>query len=419
MGHSDPAVLGGAPVRTRPFPRWPESGEPERAAIARTLDAGQWNGIHPPGRAALEHAFARFHGATFGISTPGGTAAIELGLTAMGVGIGDEVIVQPYTCVADVIAILRAGGVPVFADIDIRTACLDVQRVRAAVTPRTKAILAIHYAGRFADMEPLAEVAGSCGAAMVEDACLATGAAWQGRSAGTFAPLGCFSLGCSEKMVTCGEGGMVITRDADLADLCRSLGSGGWAPDARDIDKLGWSFRMSEVCAALALAQLERYPDQLARRNRAGPILAGKLDHIEGVCPVLRDPRQDVHPYSLFLFRIVPERWGLSKQDVVRAIHAEGIPVSGGYEQPLYKNTLFQDPAAFRRWAPAGRACDPVPAYRDVCCPAAERACYHEMVWLRNEVLLGTDDDLEDVVRAVEKAWSARTRIRDAQPDAT
>jgi len=199
------AICGGTPVRTKPFPKWPVFDEREVKALREVVESGQWWGRTPGSRVEqFEQAFARYQHARHAIACTNGTIALYLALRAVGVQPGEEVIVPPYTFIASASSVLDVGAVAVFADIDPTTLTLDPQAVEAAITPRTRAIIAVHIAGRPCDMDSLTEIARKHGLALIEDAAQAHGASWKGRRVGAIGDAGGFSFQAS-KNITAGE----------------------------------------------------------------------------------------------------------------------------------------------------------------------------------------------------------------------
>ena len=396
------AIQGGTPVRTKPFPSWPVYGEPEERALIEVLRSGAW-GTGGSAIAEFEARFARFQDAKHATCVVNGTVALELALRAVGVGLGDEVILPPYTFVATATAVLALGAIPVFADVDADTYLLDPRCAEAAVTPRTRAIVAVHVAGCPADMDELRAVARRHGLKLVEDAAQAHGAAWRGRRVGALGDLGCFSFQ-SSKNLCAGEGGAVVTDDDRLAEVVWSLHNvgrvRGAATQRREI--LGTNSRMTQFQAALLLAQMQRLPDQIARREANGGYLASRLAEIPGIRPLLRDDRVTTHAWHLFVFRYEPEAFGgMSRDDFVKALRAEGIPCSPGYV-PLHHSPAVRAEIA-RLLRVLGHSHQVGLERAEARLPVAERAGYQEGIWLTQNVLLGEREDLDDVVEAIAK----------------
>src|SRR5574340_1207733 len=221
---SELALLGGRPIRTRAFPAWPRATPRDSARLQEVLESGNWGGHPFPNRLAREFSssFAAYHGASYGCCVANGTIALVAALQAAGIRYSDEVIVPAYTWDGTAGAVLYAGAVPVFADVDLDTYCLDVNSARAAVTPRTKAIIPVHLAMRFADMDAVLKLASEHGLRVIEDCAHAHGGEYNGRGAGSMGDAGCFSFQ-SSKIMTCGEGGAVITSRLDIFEVLQSV----------------------------------------------------------------------------------------------------------------------------------------------------------------------------------------------------
>lgn len=388
------ALNGGTPVRTRPFPRWPIFDEREERALLAVLHSGAWGSLTGDRVATFEQNFAAFQEARFGVCVPNGTLALELALRGLGIGLGDEVITTPYTFVATASAALYVGARPVFVDIEPDSLTLDPQRIADTITPRTKAIIPVHIAGRPADMDAILAIAHDHGLRVLEDACQAWGAAWQGRRVGALGDLGAFSFQAS-KNITAGEGGIVVTNDPALAELCWSLHNvgrvrgGGWYQH----EVLGANLRMSEWEGAILGVQLERLPEHMPIREANARYLAAALAAIPGITPLPDDPRVTHHARHLFIFRYQAAAFGgHSRDEFAAALRAEGIaPCSLGYV-PLYRQPAIQ------------RALGTT-ALPD--CPVTEAAA-HEIVWLPQNLLLGAQSDMDDIVEAaakIQRAW--------------
>src|SRR6516162_8320563 len=217
---SELAVLGGRKAKTKPFPAWPTYDEKERRALGEVLESRIW--WRTPGTKTLEfeRAFAAFHGARHGVAVTNGTAALEVVMAALRVGPGDEVIVPNFTFIATASAVLFAGALPVMVDVLPDTYCIDPDLVEAAITPRTKAIIAVHMGGHPADLDRLSEIAKKHGIALIEDSAHAHGSEWHGKKIGTFGVGATFSFQAS-KLMTAGEGGMIISNDDNFERQAR------------------------------------------------------------------------------------------------------------------------------------------------------------------------------------------------------
>lgn len=397
------AINGGQPVRTKPFPAWPFWDEREREALSGVLESGKW--WYGEKVQAFEQAFAAYQDAKFGITTTSGTTALQVALTAAGIGVGDEVIVPPYTFVATASAVLMVNAIPVFADINRDTLCIDPERIREAITDRTRAIIPVHFGGLPADMDAVQAIAEEHHLVVVEDAAHGWGSTWKGRKVGAIGDLGCFSFQAS-KNITAAEGGIILTNDQELADQCRSYMNCGRGKDRPWYEHylLGGNYRITEFQAAILLCQLGRLDEQVTLRAENAALLNRELAEIEGIEVHQEDVRSTRRSYHLYCFRYVPGPFeGVPRERFLEAVRAEGIPIGPGYPQPLYKNPLFQRKGDGPKYCPLscpyyGKKMD----YTTVHCPNTEQVC-REALWLSQSVLLGTAKDMEDIVRAVRK----------------
>ncbi|MFC4075817.1 DegT/DnrJ/EryC1/StrS family aminotransferase [Salinithrix halophila] len=397
------AIHGGPPVRKAPYPDWPVFGVEEQRQLTAALYSGKWGGTgerrtgERPVIEELEERFARFHDAAYGVTLVNGTMAILVALQAAGVKTGDEVIMPPYTFIATASAPLLFGAIPVFVDVEEETLLLDPDKVESAITPRTKAIIAVHIAGAVADMTRLKDLADSYGLALIEDAAQAHGAQWEGKGVGALGHLGIFSFQSSKNM-TAGEGGIILSNDRERIDRAWSLANvgrvrgGGWYQHER----IGWNLRMTEFQASILLAQLDRLKEQLHLREKNAALLEELLGKVEGIRLIRRDPRVTRHAYHLYMFCLSPDRMrkaSLSK--FIRAVQAEGVPVVPGYP-PLNRNPSVL--RSIRDWAGEDRLQS---------CPVAEELADRQVMWLKQPILLTDGQGIRDVARAVEKvaAW--------------
>ncbi len=385
------ALFGGAPVRSadRQWPAWPIYDDTERAALINVLESGKW--FYGERVAQFEREYAEFQGALHCVTCNSGTAAAEVVLQALGIGPGDEVIVPPYTFVATASSVIRVGAKPVFADVD-DTWCLDPEKVAEAITPKTKAIMPVHFGGRICDMDRLNDVAAGHGVPIIEDACHAWGGRWEGKGAGTLGLCGLFSFQLS-KNITAGEGGAIVTDNAELADLCRSITNCGRAVGAPWYHhvNVGTNARLTEFQGALLSCQIKRLGEQTLTRERNAAILNNELEKIEGLIPQRKSNRITRRAYHLYCLRIEADVFGCSRDQFVAAANAEGWPVGAGYPLPLYEQPVFTNHPGSHGGGP---------------CPVVEDLCYRSAMWFGHEKLLGTEEDMRDIIRIAEKIKS-------------
>jgi len=395
------ALKGGKPIREKPFPRWPIFDDRELEALRSVLESGLW-GIGGRYKREFEEKFAAYQHARYGVAVTSGTAALEISLRALGVGCGDEVIVPPYTFMATVTAVFYVNAIPIFADIDPETYTIDPKSVESMISEKTKAILPVHIGGRPADMDSIISIARKYDLHVVEDACQAWGSEWKGRRVGAIGDAGAFSFQ-SSKNITSGEGGIIVTNDEDLYVKAWSLHNCGRLPHGSwyEHHMPGWNYRMTEFQAAILLVQLDRLDEHTRRRMDNASYLDSKLSKIDGLKPLKRDERITRNAYHLYIFRYDPEAFnGIPKTLFAKALQAEGIPVSVGYSKPLYREDYLK---YFERCPLScpyyGRHID----YSSVNLPVAERACYVEGLWLPQYVLLGSREDMDDIMAGIEK----------------
>ena len=414
------AISGGTPVRTTPFPSWPVFDETEERALLKVLRSGKWwrfafgQGVElaepEPGEAGevlkFQTEFAEAHGCRYGVAAANGTGTLEIGLRAMDLEIGDEVIVPAYTYVASATCVLQNNLVPVFADIDSDTYNIDPKRVEEAITNRTRAILAVHFGGQPADMDALMDISKRRDIPLIEDAAHAHGSAWRDGMAGSFGLFSSFSFQASKNM-TCGEGGILCTNDREFAVQCDSLLWAGRKVGAPwyGFYRLGWNYRITEFQAAILRCQLKRLKEQLQKRMANADYLSRELSEFEGVRPIIRDERTTAHGNHIYMFRYDEEAVGARREHFIKALEAEGIPAFSGYTFPLYRNPMFLDKKFINGAFPLGTEYHEDIDYADFAekCPVSEKACTSEAVWLPQNILLGTAEDMDDVVAAVAK----------------
>ncbi|MBI4874961.1 MAG: DegT/DnrJ/EryC1/StrS family aminotransferase [Acidobacteria bacterium] len=404
------ALLGGEKTRSRPFSPWPQYGETDRERLLEVLESRNWGGYPFPNRWADEFGerFAAHHGARYGCALANGTIAIVAALKAAGIGFGDEVIVPAYTWEGTATAVLDAGAVPVFADIDPDTYCLDAGSASNAITPRTRALLPVHLAMRFAEMDRLVELAAGHDLIVIEDCAHAHGGEYQGRGAGSIGDLGCFSFQ-SSKLMTAGEGGVAITSRLEYFELLQTLVNCGRASvsDRFKQRRVGSNYRITEFQAALLMGQLERLPGLGERRARNAAALGRALAEIPGVRPLPPQPAATREAIYCYVFQYRPGEHRPARDLVAAAIEAEGVPCDGRFYEPVYRSDLFRPtPEEYPQWK-AGHTGH---------CPVAERAAYQEALWLPQFVLLGDERDVEDIARAVEKVASNLEALAKASP---
>lgn len=403
------ALFGGTPVRTKPFTQWPIFGVAEEERLLRTLRSGNWGRLDGSEVSEFERRFAAMHACTHGIAVANGTVSLRVALLAAGIRAEDEVIVPPYTFVSTATAVVEANAVPVFADIDLNTFNLDPAAVGAAVTPRTRAIIPVHFAGQPADMTAISAIAREHGLAVIEDAAHAHGARYQDRPAGSLGHMGSFSFQ-SSKNLTSGEGGIVTTNDDGLAESCRSIQNCGRVPGGLWYEHhvVSGNYRLGEFQGAVLNCQLDRLEAQANTREENGRHLAAQLAALPGLYPQARAADCTRHAYHLFMLRIDGAVFGAPRSAVLPALEAEGIPCSAGYGFSLPDQPLFRR-KAFGPYLPGASA---VLDYSHAHCPNSDLLCREQCIWIEQSLLLGTREDTDDIARAFAKVHEHRAALR-------
>ena len=409
------AITGGKPVRKEPFSPWPLYTQQEARGLQKVLASRNWGGYPFPNKIAHAFAqkFARFHGAKYGLAVANGTVAIEIALAAAGIKAGDEVIVPAYTWEGTVGPILFLNAVPVFVDIDPTTYCLDAKLLEKALTLKTRAILPVHLAMCFADLDEIGRLARAHNLRVIEDCAHAHGGKWRRKGAGATGDMGCFSFQ-SSKLMTAGEGGAVITSNLEFYERAQSFMNCGRASmtDRYKHRLIGYNYRMTELQAVILEAQLGRLPKQAKVRQANMDHLEARLRGAPGLGFLERDRRNTRVAAYQYVFKYSPEHFGgIPRAAFLGALQMEGIPCDGLFYEPVYKSALF--PVDPRDW-PAlswGRA-EPLDMKNLYHCPVSERAAYEESVWLPHHIFLGSRQDADDIADAVLKVLEHSEELR-------
>lgn len=389
------AVNGGTPVRQTMLPygrQWID--EDDITAVTAVLRS-DWL-TTGPNVSEFENAFASFVGAREAVAVSNGTAALHAAMHALGIGPGDEVIVPTMTFAASANCVVYQGGTPVFADVQADTLLIDPDDVAAKITARTKAIVAVDYAGQPCDYERLHSLARQHGLKLVADACHAIGGAYREMPVGTLADLSTFSLH-PVKHITTGEGGVITTNDAKLARRMRVFRNHGITTDHRqraeqgawfyEMVELGYNYRLTDFQCALGLSQLRKLPGWVARRQALARTYDAAFAGLTAVAPLTTRPEVS-HAYHLYVVRFDLSQLTVDRNTLFQALRAEGLGVNLHYIpvhlHPFYRQRLGTQPGL---------------------CPAAEVA-YAEILSLPIFPQM-SDADVQDVITAVSKVVEA------------
>jgi len=395
------AMLGGKKAKGKPFPVWPYYDSNEEHALKEVLESRVW--WRTPGTKTLEFekSFAKFHGARHGIAVTNGTAALEVTIAALGITAGDEVIVPNFTFVATASAVLFANALPVLVDVDPDTYCINPDLVEDAINSKTKAIIAVHMGGHPADLDRLKAIAGRKGLALIEDCAHAHASEWRGRRVGTFGVAGTFSFQAS-KLMTAGEGGMIISNSDKFEVQARSVHDCGRMPGEWFYSHFiyGSNYRLSEWQGAILEVQLGRLDQQTKRRHENARLLDRLLREIPGINPQKLDERCTRNGQYAYIFHVNKKVFaGLSTERFIEAMNAEGIPNQASYP-PLHQLDMFRNGEYRKRLS--GKQAKDKHKFLKQKLPATEKAAW-ETVWLPQPVLLGDEEDMHEIAAALEK----------------
>ena len=329
----------------------PDLTHEERMCVMDVL-----NGSHlslGPRLPAFEQAIAELTGARHAIAVNSGTSALHLCVKAAGIGEGDEVITTPFSFVASANCALFERAVPVFVDIDPVSWNIDVSRIEAAITPRTRAILPVHVFGRPCPMEPIMKTASRHGLAVIEDSCEAIGATCGGKPVGTFGQTGTFAF-YPNKQITTGEGGAIVTDDDEVARLCRSWRNQGRSENGAWLqhERLGYNYRLSDINCALGVAQLSRLDTILSMRAKVAARYTGILSHLvpEVITPAPAAPGTEIS-WFVYVVRLRDEFSLADRDSVVQSLRQHGIACNTYFSpihlQPFYRELFGYRPGDF------------------------------------------------------------------------
>jgi dTDP-4-amino-4,6-dideoxygalactose transaminase len=407
-------------VRTKPFQSYNPIGKEERQAVQKVMKSGMLSdflGKHDPkflgGKYVreLEKRWASAHQVKHAVSFNSATSALIAGIGALGLMPGDEVLVIAFSMCISATAPLFYDAIPIFVDIEEDYYCMDPQKIESAITPRTKAILSVDLFGQSADMTALKALAQKHGLRILCDTSHAPACRYNGGFAGTFGDIGVYSLN-QHKIIHCGEGGIAVTNDDELALRLQLIRNHGEAvvddmQYRNYLNMLGGNYRMTELHAAIAIEQLKKLP----ALNRKRIALANHLTEQLLKCPFLTVPKirpGSEHAYYLYPLRYHAEETGISRERYLANVRALGVPLyrlAGGYIRPLYLEPIFAEKEKFRGGAPYNLLPeDQRPVYQRGLCPVTERFYDEEFFVTSYHHPPHTAADMRDVAQALEKA---------------
>lgn len=418
------ALLGGKPVIAEPLAPYPSMGEAEEQAVLEVVRSGCLSGffgspgpefLGGPRVRAFEEAWAEGYKVKHAVSMNSATSGLIAAMGAIGLSPGDEVIVPPWTMSATAMAPLIYGGIPVFADIEDETFCIDPDAVAAAVGPKTKAILAVNLFGHPAPLAKLRAIADDNGLSLIEDSAQAPLADEDGRLAGTVGDIGVYSLNF-HKHIHAGEGGVCVTDDDGLAMRLRMIRNHG--ENVTDelaggdiVNMVGMNLRMTELSAAVGMAQFKDIERHVEARERLAQALSEGTKDLDGwTVPAVRDGCR--HNYYVWMVRYDKEKTGIDRNLFSKALAAEGFPHATGYVAPLYRLPLFQQRQALGRDGFPFTLTDRT--YEGALCPITERLYEAEAV-LFEPCAYGAGEEVSGkMIEAIRKVHDNRADLKNA-----
>lgn len=414
------AINGGVPVRDHPFPApYKNIGNEEKEAVMKVLDKkvlsqflGEWSPDFYGGEnvQALEKEWSEYFRIKHAVSVNSATSGLYAAVGAAGISPGDEVIVSPYTMTASATAALVYGGIPVFADIDQDIFCITPESIRKCITPYTKAIIVVDIFGHPADMDEIMEIAREHDLIVIEDAAQAPGATYNSRYAGTLGDIGVYSLNV-HKTIQCGEGGVVVTNDEKFAERLQLIRNHAEVVVKEKgvknlVNMIGFNYRMTEIEAAISREQLKKLEKLHKPRIEAAAYLTKNFSTIDGITtPVTKSNVR--HGFYVYAIRYNHRLHKVNRNKIVAALIAEGIPIEGGYAEPIYLEPLYQNKIAF------GNDGYPFtyPGYKGKAeynrglCPICECMHYDELMYSNICNAGTTRQDLDDMITAFHKIF--------------
>lgn len=432
-----PAILGGQKTRTESFPRRITMGSEEKEAVQKVMDSDVLSAFFgSPGDLFLggprvkefEANWARQYGFKHAISVNSWTSGLMIALGSVGVEPGDEVICSSYTMSASASCCFYYGAIPVFADVDPITYCIDPQSFEKLISPRTKAIIVVHLFGGIANMDEILRIAAEHNIKVIEDAAQAPGIKYKGKPVGALGDIGGFSLNYHKHIYT-GEGGMLATNNDEIADMARAIRNHGEnIIESKASDNfsnlVGGNFRLTEIQAAIGIEQLKKLDKYVNKRQELAAHFISKLEKIDGIDLSQNDLENNA--YYVFPFKYKKEIVGMSRTLFVKSVLSElpdpvdfeDTALAGGYLKPLYLNPIYQKQIAIgKKGFPFTMNKDVVYNYSKGLCPVAENFYENELILsplLREPLSI---NDVDDIVSAIKTVLDNVQEIVAAFPD--
>lgn len=404
------AIHGGPRVRSKPFPKHPIISEDEKKQVMEVLESGNISTfIASPGENFLggkkikefEEKFSKKIGTKYGIAFNSASSALHAAIIAVGVLPGEEVIVPPYTFTSTATSSLMHNAIPVFCDVKKDIYCIDPAKLEGVITPLSKAIIPVHLFGHACDMDEIMDFARKNNLRIIEDCAQSPGGEYRNKVLGTMGDCGIFSFQESKNIMT-GEGGMLLTNDEEIANIARMVRNHGemilesLKKRTYKSEFLGWGYRMTELEAALGVAQVSKLDYFNEQRIQLASYLANEINKIDGLQHMKYSFVK--HVYYQFGFSYDKEIIGMPRNVFCEALRAEGIPCSEGYVKPLYLNPLYLEKRAFAYKHYSGNV-----KYEKGMCPVAESLYEDNVIVIQVCRPPATMDDMSDIVNSIHK----------------
>jgi len=412
---SKPAIQGGDPVRTKAWMRWPVWDRDAEEPMLEVLRSGNWWSGQGKNVSRFEQEYASLIGTSRAVATSSGTTALITALQVLGVDAGDEVIVSPYTFIATYNVVFNQRALPVFADTDQETFTINPMKIEEKINDRTRAVLPVHILGLPADMNRINAIAEKYNLAVVEDACQAWLAEYEGKMCGTLGDLGCFSFQNS-KHIPSGEGGAVVGNDDGLMDRCQSYHNCG-RPYGESMASMsgypirGSNKRMTEFQAVVLLSQMKRARMDADKRLENALYLDSQLKEIPGIITYKLADGANRSAYHFYPFRYKKEYFeNLPRERFMAALRAEGIPCMGGYGMQYHDGLVREaiDSRAYKRLFSEQR----LNRYREELHELPDNdQLTREAVWFSQNMLLAGQSDMDDIIHAIRKIYENRKEL--------
>lgn len=397
------AKNGGDPYRIKSFSEWPVYDESEINLVTEVVKSRNWWRVTGSKVEEFEKKFAEFQGVNYCLGVTNGTGALELALSVLGVGKGDEVIIPAMTFISTGLAVINCNAVPVLVDIDPNTFCMIPEKFEEKITKHTKAVIPVHMAGHGCQMDQICSIAKKHGIMVIEDAAHGHGGEWKGKRLGSFGDVGIFSFQ-NGKLMTCGEGGALVTNNKDIYEKAYIIQDVGRPRGDKVYEHVlrGGNYRMNEFQAAILLAQMQRVDKMNQLRCRNAEKLDMLFQKVEGIVPQGKEADANIMTHYMYMVYYDKVAFGgLSREEFVEYLSAEGIPACVCF--PVLSDTKF-----FRDKDFNGRSIS-FNVSKDAEIINSKKIA-DNVIWLHHRVLEGNDEDLRDVVGAFLKIQKTFTQ---------